>query len=305
MLRLDLDERDLRSLRVFCNVAEAGGFSAAEKLLHMSKASISRHVREVEERLGVRLCERGPAGFRLTPEGEVAVKLATSALRSLERIRPEIDAVHGVLSGPLALGVVEHALGHPDCKLPQAIAMLKRRAPNVQPRIEVMTFPELNQALREHRVDIAIRGRYPGDDEFDYLPLFAESHRIYGAIRKEGREGKSGRGAARELPLVHRSHPYVEAVLAGGGYVRGPDAGGLEAIALLVATGDYVGLLPTHYVQLIGKRYALRARRGSPTFHHTICAVTDPVRPSTHRADLFLAILKEFHARPAGGIAAE
>lgn len=302
MIRLDFDERDLRSLRVFCNVAEAGGFAAAEKLLHMSKASISRHVREVEERLGVRLCERGPAGFRLTPEGEVALKLATGALRSLERIRPEIDAVHGVLSGPLALGVVEHALGHPDCKLPQAIAMLKRRAPNVQPRIEVMTFPELNQALREQRVDIAIRGRYPGDDEFDFLPLFSESHRIYGAIRKEGKEGRG-----RELPLVYRPHPYVDAVLAEGGkagYMRGPEAGGLEAIALLVASGDYVGLLPTHYAQLIGKRYALRARRGSPTFQHTICAVTDPDRPSTHRSDLFLSILRELHARSSGVLAA-
>ncbi|WDZ97408.1 LysR family transcriptional regulator [Herbaspirillum sp. WKF16] len=300
MIRLDFDERDLRSLRVFCNVAEAGGFAAAEKLLHMSKASISRHVREVEERLGVRLCERGPAGFRLTPEGEVAVKLATGALRSLERIRPEIDAVHGVLSGPLALGVVEHALSHPDCKLPQAIAMLKRRAPNVQPRIEVMTFPELNQALREQRVDIAVRGRYPGEDEFEFLPLFSESHRIYGAIRKESREARG----AREPALVYRPHPYVDAVLAAGGYARGPDAGGLEAIALLVATGDYVGLLPTHYAQMIGKRYALRARRGSPSFQHTICAVTDPGRPSTHRSDLFLSILREFHVRSSGAAAA-
>jgi DNA-binding transcriptional LysR family regulator len=295
MVRLDLDERDLRSLRVFCNVAEAGGFAAAERLLPMSKASISRHVREVEERLGVRLCERGPAGFRLTPEGEVALKLATAALRSLERIRPEIDAVHGVLSGPLAVGVVEHALGHPDCKLPQAIAMLKRRAPNVEPRIEVLAFPELNQALREHRVDIAIRGRYPGDDEFDYLPLFAETHRIYGAVRREA--PGSGESRARRLPLVYRPHPYVDTVLAEGSYERGPEAGGLEAIALLVATGDYVGLLPSHYVQLIGKRYELRVRRGSPSFSHPICAVTDPSRPSTHRADLFLSLLDEFHLR--------
>lgn len=297
MVRLDLDERDLRSLRVFCNVAEAGGFAAAERLLHMSKASISRHVREVEQRLAVRLCERGPAGFRLTPEGEVALKLATAALRSLERIRPEIDAVHGVLSGPLAVGVVEHALGHPDCRLPQALAMLKRRAPNVQPRIEVLAFPELNQALREQRVDIAIRGRYPGDDEFDYLPLFDETHRIYGAVRREA--GAAGEARSRRLPLVYRPHPYVDTVLAEGVYERGPEAGGLEAIALLVATGDYVGLLPSHYVQLIGKRYELRVRRGSPSFSHPICAVTDPSRPSTHRADLLLGLLDEFHQRRA------
>jgi DNA-binding transcriptional LysR family regulator len=119
MIKLDFDEKDLRSLRVFCSVAQAGGFAAAEKQLLMSKASISRHVREVEERLGVQLCERGPAGFRLTPEGEVAVKLASSALRSLERIRPEIDAVHGVLSGCLSIGIGEHAISHADFSSPR------------------------------------------------------------------------------------------------------------------------------------------------------------------------------------------
>ena len=157
MIKLDFDEKDLRSLRVFCSVARAGGFSAAESELLMSKASISRHVREVEDRLGVRLCERGPAGFSLTPEGEVALRLATSALRALEKIRPEIDAVHGVLSGALSIGIGEHAASHLDFKLPQALALLQLRAPKVKPEIAVMTFTELDQSLRENRVDIAIR----------------------------------------------------------------------------------------------------------------------------------------------------
>ncbi len=95
----------------------------------MTKASISRHVREVEERLGVTLCERGPGGFKLTPEGVVALNLASSALRALSRIRPEIDAVHGVLSGPLTIGIGEHTLTHPQCKLPEALARLRQHAP--------------------------------------------------------------------------------------------------------------------------------------------------------------------------------
>jgi len=291
MIQLDFDERDLRSLRVFCNAAQAGGFAAAEKRLHMSKASISRHVREVEERLGVRLCERGPAGFKLTPEGEVALKLASDALRSLERIRSEIDAVHGVLSGSLSIGIVEHTLTHPDCKIPEALAILRERAPNVRPEISVMTFPDLNQALREHRVDIAIRGKYPREGEFNYLPLFSETHRIYSA------EKKTVRGADA-LPLVYRPHPYVDQALATEGYARGPDAGGLEAIGLLVATGSYLGILPVHYVQLLGKRYALKVHSDSPSYHHPICAVTESSRPSTYRADLFLDILRELHPGP-------
>jgi DNA-binding transcriptional LysR family regulator len=287
MIKLDFDERDLRSLRVFCSVARAGGFAASEKELLMSKASISRHVREVEDRLGVRLCERGPAGFSLTPEGEVALKFANSALRSLERIRPEIDAVHGVLSGALSIGIGEHAVSHLDFKLPQALALLQLRAPKVKPEITVMTFTELDQALRENRVDIAIRGKYFEDNEFNYLPIYKETHRVYvsSLIKKQ---------SSTKLPLVFRQHPYVRQAIEVHGYKRGPAAGGLDAIGVFIATGNYQGLLPTH----LGDRMKdLRVQPDSPKFSHPICAVTDPQHAFTHRASMFLKILDELHGR--------
>ncbi len=289
MKKIDFDERDLRSLRVFCGVAQAGGFAAAEKDLFLSKASISRHIREVEERLGVRLCERGPSGFKLTPEGEVAVKLASSALRSLERIRPEIDAVHGVLSGCLSIGIGEHTILHPESRFPEALARMHDLAPNVTPEISVMTFTELNQALRENRVDIAIRGKYADDGEFTYLPLFLETHRVYASKRVPKRVRKT-------LPLVMRSHPYVLQALESGEYIRGPEAGGLEAIGVLIATKLYQGILPTYYGELLTKRYSLELQAQGPSYSHSICAVTESIRPISHRGKLFLNILKELHS---------
>jgi DNA-binding transcriptional LysR family regulator len=288
MIKIDFDERDLRALRVFCSVAQAGGFASAEKLLLMSKASISRHIREVEERLGVRLCERGPSGFKLTPEGEVALKLASSALRSLERIRSEIDAVHGVLSGSLSIGIGEHTISHADCKFPEALRQLREHAPNVKPELTVMTFPELNDALRNHRVDIAIRGKYLEDPEFRYLELFSETHRVY--VSKLVKES-----AAKSLPLIYRPHPYVQKAMASGEYRRGPDASGIEAVGVMVATGYYQGLLPSHYGQTLEKRFRLRVQPNSPSFSHPICAVTNSARPLTSRTELFLRILKELH----------
>ena len=122
MIKIEFDERDLRSLRVFCGVVQAGGFALAERTLLMSKASISRHVRAVEERLGVTLCERGPSGFRLTVEGEVAARLAFDAIRSLEKIKSEIDAVHSVMTGSISIGLGDYLVFHPDFKLSEAIS---------------------------------------------------------------------------------------------------------------------------------------------------------------------------------------
>lgn len=286
---LDFNERDLRSLRIFCAVAEAGGFAAAEHRLHLSKASISRHVREVEERLGVRLCERGPGGFKLSAAGIVAVDLASNALKSLERIRPEIDAVRGVLSGTLSIGMTEHVITHDHCRIPEALATLRRRASGVQPELTVMNFAQLNDALRERRVEVAIRGMYKKDRVFDYQKLFVEVHRVY--VSKEG-----ARGRRRLLPLVYRPHPFVEQAIAEHGFERGPDVGGLEAIGVLVATGNYAGLLPEHYAKLVAKRHSLVALTSGPVFENTICAITEASRPLTQRAKLFLEVLRGLHA---------
>ncbi|EPZ2437269.1 LysR family transcriptional regulator [Providencia rettgeri] len=91
-----LTEKDLKSLRVFTSVAEVGGFTIAEKKLNMSKASISRHIREIEEKLGVQLCERGPSGFKLTESGLFVIEKAKTALKALDNIKTEVDERHGV-----------------------------------------------------------------------------------------------------------------------------------------------------------------------------------------------------------------
>src|ERR1700679_1144807 len=147
MKKMPLDERDLRSLRVFCAAAQASGFAAAERTLLMSKASISRHINEVEARLGVKLCERGPGGFQLTEGGEVALRVSLQALEALERIKPEVDAVRGVLSAPLGVGVSEHVLANEGCRVADALAELSRVAPLVTPTLKVMTTGDLGTAL--------------------------------------------------------------------------------------------------------------------------------------------------------------
>lgn len=287
MPQSDFTERDLRSLRIFCTVAQARGFAAAENQLNMSKASISRHIREVEEKLGIRLCERGPRGFELTGAGRVALEVASAALRSLERIKPEIDAVRGLLSGTLEIGMTEHILTARDCRIPEALAELKRRAPNVRPEVTVMPFAQLNLALRERRVEIAIRGMYKNERTFNYQTLFVETHRVYAA------QGAAKRKSGKALPLIYREHPFVEEILARHGFERGPDASGLEAIALLISTGNYAGLLPEHYADLVTQRYPLQEVPGTPAYRNTLCAITEASRPISRNAELLLEIMGE------------
>ena len=61
---------DLDALATFNRVAAHGGFGPASRATGQPKATLSRHVRDLEDSLGVRLIERGPRTFRLTTEGE-------------------------------------------------------------------------------------------------------------------------------------------------------------------------------------------------------------------------------------------
>ena len=65
-----LSDLDLRLLRIFVAVVESGGFSLASARLNVAESTISSHMADLEKRLGMRLCERGRSGFRLTDDGE-------------------------------------------------------------------------------------------------------------------------------------------------------------------------------------------------------------------------------------------
>jgi DNA-binding transcriptional LysR family regulator len=296
MKKLDLTERDLRSLRVFCAAAQAGGFAAAERALGMSKASISRHINDVEARLGLKLCERGPSGFHLTEGGEVALRVSLEALEALERIKPEVDAVRGLLSGPLVLGISEHLMTHEKCRIAEALGELKRIAPLVTPSLSIMTFRDLGAALAERRVQIAIRGVYKRDRSLRQYPLFAETHRVFYCPAAAGKDpGGATGGVGAPLPLVYRAHPFVEDALAIHGFEQGPEVSGLEAVATMIATGHYVGLLPEHFAAQLAPRYRFEAVAGSPVYTIPFCAIVEEARPLTRSGETFLQLLLKAH----------
>ena len=59
---------ELRHLRYFVAVAEAGSLTvAAEQKLHTSQPSLSRQIRDLEEKVGAQLLTRRARGIDLTP----------------------------------------------------------------------------------------------------------------------------------------------------------------------------------------------------------------------------------------------
>ena len=72
------DSHDLNDLMYFSYVVEHGGFSAAERVLGISKSRLSRRVSELETSLGVRLMQRSTRKLALTEAGQKAQVIMAS-----------------------------------------------------------------------------------------------------------------------------------------------------------------------------------------------------------------------------------
>jgi len=94
-----------QEMRVFAAVVEASSFVAAADSLGMSKAAVSRHVAELEQRLGVRLMHRTTRKLSLTPEGEVFLARCRDILSSIEASEAEISTHSVTVGGLLKLSV--------------------------------------------------------------------------------------------------------------------------------------------------------------------------------------------------------
>ena len=138
-------------LRIVLAVAECGTISGAAAVLRISHPTLSRRLRQIEQRLGARLFERTPSSCRPTEAGEEMRTLAS-------RLRDDISALEGRIAGrdQRACGPVR--LTAPDAVseylLPPMLAKICKEAPEVT--IELMVSNQVI-SLARRSADIALR----------------------------------------------------------------------------------------------------------------------------------------------------
>ncbi|AMA55381.1 LysR family transcriptional regulator [Bradyrhizobium sp. CCGE-LA001] len=93
----------LVSMRVFCLVAELKSFAAAAQRLRMSPAMASKHVMQIEKRLGTRLLNRTSRRVSLSESGTLYFEQARQMLDSLDEVEAAVSNATVVPHGTLRL----------------------------------------------------------------------------------------------------------------------------------------------------------------------------------------------------------
>ncbi|RKP55786.1 LysR family transcriptional regulator [Pararobbsia silviterrae] len=90
-----------REMLAFAAVVDAGSFVGAADTLHTSKAAVSRHVNDLEQRLGVRLLNRTTRKLSLTDDGLNFLPQCKDILAAIEQAEAQLSSQSAEASGML------------------------------------------------------------------------------------------------------------------------------------------------------------------------------------------------------------
>lgn len=211
---------DLRTLRYFIAVLEAGSLSRAAGSLYVAQPALTAQIKKLEAELGTQLFDRSHAGVTPTPAGMQLYEDARRLLSDAEAVRERIQRLP---QGPEGSVTVAAPFLLASLLLGPVLARLKRS----HPRIRVFVLDDLSlmvrKAMLDRRADVGILVDTPQLDSLRCTPLAREAificgHDADGTVASLLRPAARGRAAgghpeidfaqAAQLPLVLQSRRF-------------------------------------------------------------------------------------------------
>jgi DNA-binding transcriptional LysR family regulator len=141
---------DLEALKIFRTVVEEGGVVRAATKLGRVQSNVTTRIRQLEERLGVRLFRRQGRSLCLSSEGRTLLKYAEKLLRLAEEA--ECELLSGRPRGVMRIGSLESTAGS---RLPPILAQYHALYPEVVVELVTGTSAALADQVRGYQMEAA------------------------------------------------------------------------------------------------------------------------------------------------------
>ncbi len=239
----------VRQLEYVVAVADHLSFSRAADACGVSQPALSTQVREVEQRLGLGLFERGRGGVSIPDHARAVLDAARRAIRAVDDVVDAAVDLRGELVGPVRIGVIPTMAPY---LLPTLVRELRRRHPRAAPVLTEERTDDLVRRVELGELDVGLLAApVPGEglevvevavDEF-HLAM-PEDHPLAG-------QGPLPSGVLAGLPvlLLEDGHclrdQAIEACASVGATAEGAIQGtSLTTLCQMVSAGSGVTLVP-------------------------------------------------------------
>jgi DNA-binding transcriptional LysR family regulator len=157
---------------LFARAVEEGSFSAVARTLNLTPSAVSKQVRRLEDRLGVRLLNRSTRHLSLTPEGSAIYERCREVANAVEEAEALAVAMSGEVSGALRVAATV-AFGKSQL-LPLVPAFLE-----THPRLKLdLDLSDRHLDLGAEGIDVAIRFTEQLDDASVISRKIATNRRV-------------------------------------------------------------------------------------------------------------------------------
>lgn len=287
---------DIRHLRYFIVIAEAGSFTAGATRLCVAQPSLTRQIRMLEEYVGSKLFKRGHAGVTLTDAGTVFLDEARGAVSQFERVFSKTKDVVS-RTRRLTLGMIP---GTEDALLLQVRAALAFDMPNVLIDIYSDVPPALLQALREQRIEAAFVRSDDVPSTFTkkmvrtetLMAIVPSNHRLSRKRSIEPIEFLNEPFVAVAAHVAPAFRTALDAFFLNAGVQKVPDCESetLLSIFSMVASKGFCSLVPSHFSSVLPKSVVGRRLSGQRLNLDLVLAFpADTVSPALN------ALLERWH----------
>lgn len=233
---------DLSDLRIFTAVVREGGVTRASEKLHRVQSNVTTRIRQLEDKLGVRLFLREGKRLVLAPAGHVLLGYADRLLELAEEAKA---AVHGSApSGTFRLGAMESTAA---VRLPGPLAEFSRLYPDVTLELGTGNPVQLSAAILAGDIDAALVAEPVAEFQLESVVAFEEEPVLVMADRHPDCDG--GGPLPKTVIVFEHGCPHrrrLEEWYAARGEVpeRTIELGSYHAMLGCVLAGMGAALLP-------------------------------------------------------------
>ncbi len=297
-----LSDVDIRLVKIFITVTECGGFAASELELNIGRSTISKHISDLETRIGLKLCNRGPSGLSPTPEGEQVLEAARKLLVSIDGFQCEIDNIHSHLTGTLRIGLFNQSTTNPFAHVHKAIQRFDDIAPDVSLEIALDPPVSLEARVTDGTMDVAIVPGHRQTSQLDYTVLYSEHMTLYCG------EGHALFDTPPDAPVAEldmASHKYAGYAFNSPNLQAGHSLGISRAarveeegaLVLLIQSGRYLGYLADHVADTFLRLGTIRSIAPAETgYSSTFAAITRKKIVPDRKTQEFVSCLRTCHS---------
>ncbi|MEP6667672.1 MAG: LysR substrate-binding domain-containing protein [Chthoniobacter sp.] len=267
----------LRELECFTAVAEELSFTRAAQKLHLAQPPLSRHIRALEDKLGAALFDRSGRKVALTTAGAVFYEETRTVLPQLVRAGETTRRFVSGETARLRLGFVSAVLSP---ELVEILRAFRERHPAVQLLMQDSPPAEQLAALRHGSLDGGFIGLPPDGPTpgIQFVPWRREplaafvpfGHALAARRQIDLRELAGEALVAVSGEAAPAFSAYLRKVCGQAGFrprivLESPRA---QAVAIMVAAGTGIALLPTSLARVVGDAAAIIPLKKAPSVAH-------------------------------------